>query len=74
MQMNTPKYVFLHYLCPHGEPEPPLTSPGYPSRPEGMSGASSTRLLLLSLVWAYEILCAPFKNEVSPYPSPVEFL
>lgn len=74
MQMNTPKYVFLHYLCPHGEPEPPLTSPGYPSRPEGMSGASSTRLLLLSLVLAYEILCAPFKNEVSPYPSPVEFL
>ena len=75
MHRNTPRYVRHQLLCPQREPQPPPSSPGDPLRPAGMSVPGSYEVTAFALgLSAHEILCAPFKSEVSVFPKPVELL
>ena len=57
------------------EPQLPPASPGYSLRPVGRPGPGSYQITAFVLgPGACEILCAPFKNEVSISPSPVGLL
>ena len=69
--MNAPRYVHHQCLRPQGEPQPsPLPLPRDPPRPVGKPGPSSYKITAFALgPSAHEILCAPFKTEVSISPS-----
>ena len=62
-------------LFPQGEPQPPPTSPGDSPRPAGRSGPVSYRIIAFALgPIVREILCMPFKSEVSISCSPLGLL
>ena len=74
-QLKVPQYVCPQCLCLQGELQPPPTSPGDSSRPAGRSGPGSYQITAFALgPRVHEILCAPFKSEVSYFPSPVGLL
>ena len=73
--LRTTQNLHHHCPCPHSEPQLPPTTPEGSPRPSGWSGPGSYEVNALSLgPGAHETLCAPFKNDISVSPIPVEFL
>ena len=71
--MNTPLYFCHHCLCPQGGAELPLASLRNPPRPAGRPSLGTYQITAFSVgPGTREILCVPFKNEVSISPQPCE--
>ena len=70
---GAPKNGCCQCLCPQGEPQlPPASLQGNSPTPVGRSGPGSYQITAFSLgSRTCQILCAPFKSQVSVSPSPL---
>ena len=75
-QLNVPKYFCHQCLYPQGELQPlSPTSSEDSARPASRSGPSFHHIMAFALgPGACEILCVPFRSEVSVSPNPVWLL
>ena len=69
-----PNMAYTSVYVPSVRNSHPPASPGDSPRTTGRSGPGSCHLIAFALATSvYEILCAPFKSEVSISPTPVGF-
>lgn len=70
IRLNVPKYVCHKYLCPEDKLQPPPASPGDSIKPGDRPGPGSCQITIFCFgPDMHEILCTPFKSEVSISPS-----